>query len=128
MMRYGLLAFIMGAAVVTAQQSLGSFVRREATVGEFAGNYTFEFMLSDPSDNVGVDQVLGIAFGNDVVNPAASKYAPVSPFEYIQRNFIQVRFNKDQLGNGSLQLEVNQAGGQLQYTSVDLTAGGTNSL
>jgi len=95
-MRYALpfLTF-MGAAVVTAQQSLGSFVRRKATVGDFGGNYTFEFMLSDPSDNVGVDQVLGIAFGNDVFNPAASKYAPVSPFEYMQRNFIHVRFNKD---------------------------------
>ena len=76
-------------------------------MGDFAGNYTFEFKLSDPSGDVGVNQVLGIAFGNDVVNPAASKFAPVSPFEYIQRNFIQVRFNKEQQGETNLQLEVN---------------------
>lgn len=104
---------IVSASLATAQQSIGSYVRRQTTVGDFQGNYTFEFMLSDPSGDIGVDQVLGIAFGNDVFNPAVSKFAPVSPFEYIQRSFIQIRFNKDQQGDGSFQLEVNQAGGQL---------------
>ena len=63
-----------------------------------------------------------MAFGTDQPNSAQSKFAPVVPFENIERGFIQARFNKDIFGSDSFQLEIYQQGGQFLALPISLSS------
>ncbi len=65
-------------------------------------------MTPSPSTD-GINQVIGLAFGNDRDSNSNQRgSSPAYQFEYIDRNWIQLRFNRNETGDTGVWLEFNQ--------------------